>query len=104
MPKDDIIIVTQELEDSSRSALPSIGAHRPLRSVAVASETVRSNIEQFISQFGPLLDERSQQTRGYVLDEIELSLAVTAKGGVELIGKMEAGAEASIKVKLKRRE
>ena len=37
-----------------------------------------------------------------VIDEVELSLVITASGGVELLGKLSVGAQAGIKVKLKR--
>ncbi len=36
------------------------------------------------------------------IDEIELSLAINASGGVELIGKAEVGVEGGISLKLRR--
>jgi len=39
----------------------------------------------------------------YEVDEVELSFGVNASGSIALIAKLEAGAQAAIKVKLKRR-
>jgi hypothetical protein len=47
--------------------------------------------------------DTSKESKFYV-DELEISLAINASGGVELIGKLEAGAQAGIKIKLKRKE
>jgi hypothetical protein len=44
-----------------------------------------------------------ETSKSFEIDEIEISLAVTAEGGVELIGKVTAGVEAGIKITLKRR-
>lgn len=41
---------------------------------------------------------------GYEIEEIELSLAVNGSGGIELIGKLEAGAQAEVDAYLAGRE
>jgi hypothetical protein len=51
-----------------------------------------------------ILDVDTSKESKFYVDELEISLAINASGGVELIGKLEAGAQAGIKIKLKRKE
>jgi hypothetical protein len=55
-----------------------------------------------MEKFRPIVESQDQKS-AFIIDEVELSLAVNAKGGIELLGKLEAGAQAGIKIKLKRR-
>jgi hypothetical protein len=62
---------------------------------------LRNRIEAFLSEFSEI---HEPEHASFIVDEIELALTVNAKGGVALIGKLEAGGEAGIKVTIRRRE
>jgi hypothetical protein len=73
------------------------------RVAVVTNEFVAENLQKFMRAFDPVIEGMSSAAGRFYVDEIEVSLAIDAKGGVQLIGKMEAGAQATLKVKLKRR-
>jgi hypothetical protein len=63
-----------------------------------------TNLQEFLRNFQDLPWEiDTDKEDGFIVHEIELSLGVSGKGGVALIGKIEAGVDAGIKVKLVRR-
>ena len=92
-------------EDSSRgkAAVPRM-ADITRRVSTVSVEIISSNVQKFLHAFEPLIEAAAAAKGKFEVEEIELALAVNGKGGVELLGKMEAGASASIKVKLKRKK
>ena len=69
-------------------------------SAAVATTTLGQSNDSSNS----ILDVDTSKESKFYVDELEISLAINASGGVELIGKLEAGAQAGIKIKLKRKE
>jgi len=73
------------------------------KTVELGGDALRGGIKGFASQFATLMDGVRLEGGTAVIDETELSLTVSANGGVELLGKLTAGAQASIKVKLKRK-
>ncbi|WP_223465688.1 hypothetical protein [Pseudomonas sp. GL-RE-26] len=88
-------------ETTTRNALPSLG--RPRTSTTeVDLETLSENLKAVLSRFQKVLDEQPVAKSGYCVDEIEVSLGVNGKGSIALIGKLEAGMQAGIKVKFKR--
>lgn len=97
------VLVDEPAESGMKSALPSFARNAATRTVEISGETLRDNLKSFVSQFTNLLDGTPLDTSGVVIDEIELSLSVSASGGVELLGKVNASAQAGIKVKLKRK-
>jgi hypothetical protein len=96
------VIVESPALDSRRSALPSLGKHAIAHTVEVGGDALLANIRSFVSKFAPLLDEGALVGTDAHIEEIELSLAVTATGGVELIGKLTGSGTVGIKVTLKR--
>jgi len=88
-------------ETATRNALPSLGRQRT-STTEVDLETLSENLKAVLSRFQAVLDEQPVAKAGYCVDEIEVSLGVTAKGSIALIGKLEAGMQAGIKVKFKR--
>ena len=60
------------------------------------------NLKQVLSDFQQVMDGLPQSADGYCIDEIELNMGVNGSGGIALIGRMEVGIEAAIKVKIKR--
>ncbi len=81
--------------------LPAIGSSGAMKVVQVGISTISANISGFIRDFESNLSKELPTDSRFVVDEIELTLAITASGGVELVGKLSAGAQAGIKVKLK---
>lgn len=102
-----IRVWTEEVADTGRkAALPTLGraaANAVARSIEVSKDALLTNIESFAAQFAPLVEGNPIADTNVVIDEIELLLIISASGGVELLGKLSAGAQAGIKVKLKRK-
>ncbi|APA69483.1 hypothetical protein YQ44_18760 [Janthinobacterium sp. 1_2014MBL_MicDiv] len=103
MYMDTIKIWTEDAQASgTKSALPSLARAAVAKTVEVSGDVLREGIKGFAAQFAALLDGTPIGEGGVLIDEIELSLTVTASGGVELLGKVSLGTQAAIKVKLKR--
>lgn len=88
-------------ETTTRNALPSLGRPK-VSTTEVDLETLSENLKAVLSRFQKVLDEQPVAKSGYYVDEIEVSLGVNGKGSIALIGKLEAGMQAGIKVKFKR--
>jgi hypothetical protein len=86
----------------TKAALPTFGKAQ-IKATQVEVSVLSSNLKEVIKSFQAVLDEQSDSTDGYYIDEIELNLVVKGNGSIALIGKLEAGVEAGIKVKLKRK-
>jgi hypothetical protein len=102
MSEGNVAIWTNIQEDDIKSAMPKM-ADLTNDSMVVSAEAVTNNINKFLDSFYPLLESQQSNNTSFFIDEIELSLVVNAKGGIELLGKLEAGAQASVKVKLKKK-
>jgi hypothetical protein len=91
--------------DLTKDAIPGFGrgqaelAKAALVLTELDAGELRGQIEAFLSEFSQIV-EPVQGSFG--IDEIELALTVNASGGVALIGKLEAGAEAGIKITIRR--
>jgi|SRR5687768_10687613 len=75
----------------------------PLELIEIEGRELRTRIRAVIAEFDGLVAEKEADSGGLSIAEVELGLAINVKGGVQLITKFEAGAEASIKVRLRRR-
>lgn len=103
--KGKIEIWSNYSESSIKRGLPPLGkATKMIESTIVDTATLSDNFTNFLSDFQKILEKQPKSKSGYEIDEIELSLGVDAKGGIALLGKLEAGVQAGIKVKLKRKE
>ncbi len=100
--KPDATIAVWTTETPERSALPTLTKRAVGHVAEVSSEQLSANIKSFVQKFSSAFDA-GIDTDLFTLDEIELTLAVSATGGVELVGKMDVAAQGSIKVKLKRK-
>ena len=87
----------------TKSALPNLARAAAGKTVELSGEVLRESIKGFAAQFSGLLDGDPIGESQAVIEEIELSLTVSASGGVELLGKATVGAQAAIKLKLKRK-
>jgi len=91
----------EAVDTDTKHALPTFGKN-PVSSTEVDMAVLSSNLKEVIIDFQALLDEQTKSRSGYFVDEIELSLGVNGKGSIGLIGKLAAGMQAGIKVKIKR--
>lgn len=88
-------------DTDTKHALPTFNKAR-VKSTEVDMTVLSGNLKEVLADFQTLLDKQPESKSGYYVDEIELSLGVNGKGSFALIGKLEAGMQASIKVKIKR--
>ncbi|MBR7955344.1 hypothetical protein KDW78_15805 [Burkholderia cenocepacia] len=95
--------VDEASDTTIKSALPTLARTAVGKTVDISSDALRESIRSFAAQFTDLLDEGPIGNGNTVIEEIELSLTVSASGGVELLGKATVGAQAAIKLKLKRK-
>lgn len=89
-------------ETGTKSALPNLTRSVIGKTVELSGEALRESIKGFAAQFSALLDGSPVGDGVAVIDEIELSLTVSASGGLELLGKATLGTQAAIKLKLRR--
>ena len=61
-----------------------------------------NNLRETLADFQKMMDGIPKSASGYCIEEIELNLGVTGNGGIALIGKLDIGVEAAIKIKIKR--
>jgi hypothetical protein len=101
---DTIKVWVENINDGAltKSALPPLARTAVKNTIELSGEALRESIKSFASQFITLFDGGVIEGSTVVIDEIELSLTVSASGGIELVGKLSVGAEAAIKIKLKR--
>ncbi|MDY0977786.1 hypothetical protein SOM61_22745 [Massilia sp. CFBP9012] len=90
-------------DSGTKSALPSLARAAVGKTVELSTEALQEGIKTFSVPFADLLDGQAIGLGHAVIDEIELSLTITASGGIELLGKATLGTQAAIKVKLKRK-
>jgi hypothetical protein len=83
-----------------KAGLPDFGGGSSTEVVDMS--VLANNLKNVLSDFQEIVDETPKSTSGYQIDEIEISLGVNAKGGFALIGKLEAGMSAGVKVKIKK--
>jgi hypothetical protein len=76
--------------------------------VKVSAQTLEQNMSHFLKLVGSLFSQAEQQAKvnsKIQLDEIELSVEISADGEVKLIGSgVKAGSKGAIKLKFKRQE
>ena len=102
-PDDSTIeIWTQPAAPVGKAALPALGRQR-LDISEIKVSTLAENLGRLLADVQAAFDGAAPSASAYQVEEIELSIGVNAKGGLALIGKMEAGMEAGLKVKLKRK-
>ena len=97
-----IEIWASSTEEDMRAAFPSF-RKTPIQITSVEPSVLANNLKEVLAAFQQILDAQPNPSSGYCVEEIELSLGVNGIGGFALIGKVEAGMQASVKVKLKKR-
>ncbi|MCJ8270924.1 MAG: hypothetical protein MJK04_16165 [Psychrosphaera sp.] len=72
------------------------GAAARLNQVSeVSTEVLQDSLSQLVTDLGGVLDNIEQQ-KSYKLKQFSVAVEISAKGGVSLVGKLEAGAKAGI--------
>lgn len=102
----DVIVtvdVPMSAEEKVRGAFPSPRNASRITHVSLEAAIVEAGLREMIDKLGDVFLAPPAATRNFEVDEIELSLAIDAKGSVSLIGSVEVGGHAGIKVKLKRK-
>jgi hypothetical protein len=96
-----ITIITTTDETNTKSGLPF--GPKLNQKLSVTPEDFSANLKTFIESFNQVIEAQPETlSKGFYIDEIELSLSVNASGGIELVGKAEVGIEGGITLRLKR--
>ncbi len=70
--------------------------------VVMNVETLKNSLTDFLQSINQLLAGIPTVTAPFKLDEIELSVEVSAEGSIQLVGGVKVGATGGITLKLKR--
>jgi hypothetical protein len=74
----------------------------------VDSKQLQQNLSQLVGELGSVLDnleleqKQQNQTDGFRLKQFTVGVEISAKGGVSLVGKLEAGAKAAVSLVFER--
>ena len=96
-----ITVITVSDNSDTKGAL-SFKPNLP-KQITIEPNDIVGQMHIFLDNFQKIFEEQSQDSNSFIIDEIELNLAINASGGIELVGKANAGIEGGIKVKLKRK-
>ena len=100
---DTVKVWTEDAQEPGiKHALPTLARTAVGKTVELSGDVLRESIKAFATPFSELLDGNPLGEGSAVIEELELSLTITASGGIELLGKATVGSQASIKLKLKR--
>src|ERR1700687_4647919 len=98
-----IRVWTEVMVGDRKEALPGLKrAVAVWESVEVEGRHLCEALKNFLHDFESVFSETEKRS-SFTVDEIELNLAVNGEGGIELIGKLSASAQAGVKVRLKPR-
>lgn len=97
-----IRILVQTIEEDTKSALPSIGRRFTTKTFELANDVLADRLEEFFNSFSAVLDHLPDSIASFSIDELELTLAINASGGIEMVGKAEAGITTGMKFTLRR--
>lgn len=98
-----ITVITTTQTSDIKGAMPTL-KNLSNNEITVTSEKLSLNLKGFLEKFKPVFEQQETQIGNFEISEIELSLAINASGGIELIGKVEVGIEGGIKIKLQKRD
>lgn len=99
--KNEITILTTSQEQKEKAGLPDFKAFAK-KEIKVSTEALSKNLKEFMEKIKPIIESQAEKIGQFSVTEIELNLAINASGGIDLIGKMEAGIEGGITIKLTR--
>ncbi|HEV2596439.1 MAG TPA: hypothetical protein VGU01_14705 [Sphingomicrobium sp.] len=92
------------IQQDGKAAMPTLRRPASLEVTEVPISDLADNLSALLAQVNAAFEKADDVPSKLAVHEIELNIGVNAKGGLALIGKVEAGMEAGIKLKLKRRD
>jgi hypothetical protein len=103
MSEETIWVVTDDQDSEARRDYREADESRGVEVSVSALEQKMSHFLQSVSRIFHKAEEQENQSLGMRLDEIELSVEISGKGEVKLLGTGgEAGGKGAIKLKFKR--
>lgn len=97
-----IRILFQTTEGDVKSVLPSIGGRITTKTFELTNDALADSLEEFFKSFSAVLDRLPDSIASFSIDELEVTLAINASGGIEMVGRAEAGINTGMKFTLKR--
>ncbi len=101
--KDQITILTTASEKTEKAGLPNFKTFVK-NEINISAETLSKNLKEFLDKMKPVIESQATIIGQFSVSEIELNLAINATGGIDLVGKFEAGIKGGITIKLTRKE
>jgi len=95
-------VITTDKARGGGNTMSLHGVDSQFRVVSVKAEVLTKELTAFVSDFGGVLDNISPKNSEFDLKEIEISVTVSASGGIQLIGKCEGEIQGTIKLTFKR--
>lgn len=68
----------------------------------VPLNTLTQSLSAFTVEMDKILGDAQSESKKYILEEIEVSVDISASGSIRLIGSVEAGASGGLKLTFKR--
>jgi hypothetical protein len=96
-----ITVWVTDARDDTRSALPTLGRGRGPANFT--SEALATSLAAMLGAVAAVLEGAEEGGGKFEVQEAQVSLAVNASGGFELVAKGEAGAEAALTLTLRRK-
>ena len=93
------VLSTEAASSRSMFALSSAVA----KASDVSAADLAANLKDFLATIDTVFRGAASQNATFVPDEIELHLAVTASGGIQLVGTLNSAISTSIRIVLRRR-
>ena len=100
--KDTLAVWVESTPHDVKAALPTL-KQMAQKTVEVSADLLAENLRTFLASFRAVVGEEPATGSDFAVTSIELNLAINAEGGIEMIGKLSAGAQASMKVTLTRK-
>jgi len=100
---DLITVLTTSAVQEERGGLPNFKGFGKSE-IKIGTETLSKNLKDFLEKIKPIIESQTTDIGQFSVTEIELNLAINASGGIDLIGKFDAGIEGGITIKFTRKE
>lgn len=97
-----ITILTTSSDQGEKAGLPKFNFLK--NEFKISADTLATNLKDFLEKIKPVIEGQVAVIGEFSITEIELNLAINASGGIDLIGKFDAGIEGGITIKLTRQE
>jgi len=104
MANNDLItVLTTSAVQEEKSGLPKFKGFSSSE-IKISTEILSKNLKDFLEKIKPVIESQTTAIGQFSVSEIELNLAINASGGIDLIGKFDAGIEGGITIKLTRKD